>query len=292
MTAGAKERLVQITGSSEENIERAKELIETTIKRNASPDPFEVHNNSFVSNISQTTTETIKTVSPVREDLDSPPTHKSEPKIETTFEPKSHSFIVEVNSDVIHLSTTNYELGVRAQQLLKQSFLLETTVKSTEQEVQNSEKRNSINDCNSGDELEKKVIPTPTPKEEVFAALDSVSKGFSNECKVNRIQRSSSQGTVPIGRTSLRFLSKSVGHDPTPKITYERQFLMECSQNSLSRGRPSVEIMAKIYQKTPEIIRKHYDSGETTNNSTPLHKSQSFTQSFTQSRVLVVDDWK
>lgn len=37
MNPGAKERLVQITGPSEESINYAKSLIEETIKRNASP---------------------------------------------------------------------------------------------------------------------------------------------------------------------------------------------------------------------------------------------------------------
>lgn len=37
MTPGAKERLVQITGPTEESINYAKSLIEETIKRNASP---------------------------------------------------------------------------------------------------------------------------------------------------------------------------------------------------------------------------------------------------------------
>jgi len=54
---GAKERLVQITGPSEEKINYAKQLIEDTIRRNASPVRLEAHEEDGCSSMASSTSD-------------------------------------------------------------------------------------------------------------------------------------------------------------------------------------------------------------------------------------------
>ena len=299
---GAKERIVQITGQREDNIERAKELIETTIKRNASPVPFECPNRTFETNLSQSPNE----VNMENDLFDSNSTICVDVQTQTQ---KGHSFMLNIDGDVIELVSNNFDLGLKAQKLLKQ-LLAEpvghtlrqsfeqpspqtlrhpikeppiTLVQPVNQKPEQSLRRPSLQQI---DKMPKDLNPIKEPLENGLSLIEQTVpelKVKPIEPILHQIQKSSSQGTVPTGRTSLRFMSSqtdlnnSTFNRPKPKITYDRQFLLECAHSPSSIVMSSVEVMAQIYKKTPDIIRKHRKSGENP-NSVGLVKSNSFTQ--------------
>ena len=287
VTAGAKERLVQITGPSEDNIEKAKQLIESTIKRNASPVPLECPNRTFDDKPNQSSSESLDSKQTV--------VQKCDETLETRAEPQmAHTFNVLIESEVIQLSTNNYDLGLRAQHLLEQLLL-----KPNKEKTSSVLNRQSSSDSTSGEDFDKNKanVYKSESKPNLKSDLESASRMAPTDHTVNKIQRSSSQGTVPVGRTSMRFMScsedshKNVRHDSNPTIQYERHFLMECSQLSSSKKMPNIEVMAKIYNKTPEIIRKHNNSGENPNSSA-VQKNLEKSQSFTERKSSLVETWE
>lgn len=263
VTPGAKERLVQITGTTKESIERAKELIENTIKRNASPVPFDCPNKGFDLNQNNETNE--------NELFDTKSGRIAESEHKMQF-----NFNVEVGEDVIQLATNNSSLGLKAKQILQNC--LNPSNKSQKM----IHKFDSLSDSDDNNNEKENVFNTEPKKEKEFQEWKqwSAIKMATIDPKLNQIQRSSSQGTVPMGRTSMRFLSqevpKRVVKESTEKITYDRQFLLSCAESPFSQNISNIEMMTKICTKAPNIIRHN---GAQQNSLIALNKSQSFTQS-------------
>lgn len=69
---GAKERLVQITGSNEESINHAKQLMEDTIRRNASPVRMAPHGGTSTSSLSSSGDEESELTIPLSRSISTP----------------------------------------------------------------------------------------------------------------------------------------------------------------------------------------------------------------------------
>lgn len=69
---GAKERLVQITGSNEESINNAKQLMEDTIRRNASPVRMAPHGGASTSSLSSSGDEDVQVPIPLSRSVSTP----------------------------------------------------------------------------------------------------------------------------------------------------------------------------------------------------------------------------
>jgi len=239
---GAKERVVQIMGPTEENIERAKHLIEETIIRNTSPVPFETYNKPAV-------------------DLDVNHNQKSEviekETIDTTVRPEAlyedkpaFTFTVNVGNDVIQLSTNNYSIGIKAKEVLQNEFCNKSDPKA-DTYCGDDLKEQQMENMRTNDKLEEQVIPADE------------SEYLETDPKLDTIQRQQSyEGKLPIGRTSLRFMCDVKPKlDVNEKIAYEREFLMNCAESPLSQVMDEKEIF-KIQTKTPDILRKNATSDD------------------------------
>jgi hypothetical protein len=261
-----KERLVQITGPTEENIERAKELIESTIKRNASPVPFECSTKpSFDSSVNEIHNEINE-----NEIFESINIENIETLSSDNENKMPYSFTVNIDDEVIQLSTKNYIIGQKAKQMLENLFTSPNKQMLLEERCESS---NSNSNSNSDDILMaankqisniNKTIVNAIKRDDGFSlqrqsSATKINESFGNNS--NKLQRSSSQGNVPIGRTSLRYLNTTVPEVPEyvanrkNVITYDRDFLMKCANLPLSQKMPT--IFSEIADKLPHIIRNN-----------------------------------
>lgn len=281
MTPGTKERLVQIMGPSEDNIERAKELIESTIKRNASPVPFEPLSNSYEMSSQMPDNQILES----NEMFEAPSSvsnsfmdnllenefkskslleneFKSKSLLENEFKPKSYNFSVNVGNETIILKTTNFSLGHKSKQLLDQYF--SSLEKGTSMNVGYEASDSS---GTSDDEVKpKKEVPHINANLAVKSDGHSLQRQYSDTnidesvtTRTQNLQRSSSQGTVPVGRTSMRYMNASFDDVPdsssqNKKLIYDRDFLLNCAHSPLSQQMPL--ILTQIAEKIPLIIRQ------------------------------------
>ncbi len=263
-----KERLVQITGPTEENIERAKELIESTIKRNASPVPFECSTKpSFDSSVNETHNEINE-----NEIFESINIENMENLSSDNENKMSYSFTVNIDDEVIQLSTKNYIIGQKAKQMLENLLTSPNKQMLLEQRCESSNS-NSNSNSNSDDismaankqisNITKNIV-NAIKRDDGFSLQRQSSATKINESfgkNSNQLQRSSSQGNVPIGRTSLRYMNTTVPEVPEyvtnrkNLITYDRDFLMKCKNSPLSQKMPT--IFSEIADKLPHIIRNN-----------------------------------
>jgi hypothetical protein len=281
-----KERLVQITGPTEENIERAKELIESTIKRNASPVPFECSTKpSFDSSFNEIHNEINE-----NEIFESINIENMETLSSINENKMSYSFTVNIDDEVIQLSTKNYIIGQKAKQMLENLFTSPNKHMLLEER---SESSNSNSNSNSDDILIAankqtsnitKTAVNAIKRDDGFSlqrqsSATKINESFGNDS--NQLQRSSSHGNVPIGRTSLRYMNTTVAEVPEyvtndkNVITYDRDFLMKCKNSPLSQKMPT--IFSEIADKLPHIIRNNdtkqspslnlFDSSSNQNNT-------------------------
>jgi len=230
---GAKERMVQIIGPTEENIERAKRLIEDNIRRNTSPVPFDSHDKPINDlNLNEKT---------VLNNEKMAINAKSDAIIDDQM---GFTFTVTVDNEVIKLSTNSYRVGIKAKQLLEEKFAI---------------KYDSESQTCCGDEPKEVSGTTTDPQlydKELMRQQRLKLEAINWETiePISELKDTPSVATVPIGRTSLRFMSNQKSKSKDEKITYDRQFLLNCAELPLSNVLSGEEVM-KLKVKIPEIFR-------------------------------------
>lgn len=132
---GANERLVQITGSGEDNIEKAKQLIEQTILRNASPVRSE-------STSKQTTNE--------NNDNDSEQTEPKNSFVDPSLD--EYQYTVTVGDQTIKITGQNFKFVQKAKLILDE-YLGDAYVR-----------RRSVSSCSSTDDGVVTIGPQDSPR--------------------------------------------------------------------------------------------------------------------------------
>lgn len=290
---GARERLVQITGPAEENINQAKHLIEETIRRNASPvrsdergSIFNSLGGSSSSISSHTSDETLQ--GSKRNTLVHSQSMGDEPIGE-------YRYTVTRGSDALKITGNNLHLVRTAKLVLDEFFngernlnniaqLLGTDISSsTETAVespttvmqQNPVKQSSplqtpTTECESSADVLKGVVTVlrqplfpSSSKEAIENAESGVQPAdLSSKNRRHLFQKTSEDramngddaGPSTPGTTCPALEAVS---DPAPvRCTYTRQFLVQCAASPLSRQTPSN--WSQIVRQSPVVIKKSW----------------------------------
>lgn len=267
MNSGAKERLVQITGPSEDNIERAKSLIEDTIRRNASPVPFEGSMMQSPPAIySQISSGNLNNPSVMSRTTNICETNF----IDTAKSVTPYSFTLNINGESLTVTSTSYSVANRAKALLEEQLHLRYFdmfgIGYEASDSSDSDFGPAKTDFRTIHQQEG-IVPLHDYKTSyALQRQHSSSMIPAGDANGNRhsLQRSASQGAVTIGRTSMRYLNAEV-HDlydyddysesknTKNIISYEREFLMSCSKSPLSQTMP--KYLQELAKTIPDIVR-------------------------------------
>lgn len=290
---GARERLVQITGPAEENINQAKHLIEETIRRNASPvrndergSIFNSLGGSSSSISSHTSDETLQ--GSKRNTLVHSQSMGDEPIGEYRYTVTRGSDALKITGNNLHLVRTaklvldeffNGERNLNniAQLLGTDSNSSETTVDSSTVIVQQQQYK------------QPSPLQTPTTESEAIADVlkgvvtvlrqplfPSSSKEAieSAECGVQPADQSSKNRRHLFQKTSEdRAMNGDDAGPSTPGTTcpapealldpvvparcsYTRQFLVQCAASPLSRLTPSN--WSQVVRQSPVVLKKSW----------------------------------
>ncbi|XP_024218221.1 uncharacterized protein mxt isoform X1 [Halyomorpha halys] len=232
---GAKERLVQITGPNETKIMMARQLIEDTIKRNASP-VREVNivgtkevggsNSSINSSASDESNRLLGSI-----------VSSGKPICLSATE---YKYSVRINEDVINISSTNLEL------LNDAKILLDSTYVDKSAENNNIEDKPTRSDFNySFSGYNSNSIHEP---QEVVS--NDIASNTEKDC-VNESDISSESVTESVHSLLARNNSIVTGM----KKEYSRQFLLDCSTSKASLMKPrNWDYVVNTY---PAIVKEH-----------------------------------
>nr|XP_045605415.1 eukaryotic translation initiation factor 4E-binding protein Mextli-like isoform X9 [Procambarus clarkii] len=237
---GARERLVQITGPTEENINQAKHLIEETIRRNASPvrgdergSIFTTLGGSSSSISSHTSDETLQG------------SRRSGSKRNTLVHSQSmgddplgeYRYTVTHGSDALRITGNNLHL-VRTAKLVLDEFF--------------SGERNLNNIA--------LLLGTDASREAIESAESSGQQGdLSSKNRRALFQKTNGDDAEPsTPGTTCPTLEAVL--DPVPAVParrcYTRDFLVQCAASPLSRLTPVN--WSQVVQQTPVVLKKNW----------------------------------
>ncbi|RWS11625.1 uncharacterized protein B4U79_01639 [Dinothrombium tinctorium] len=303
VNSGAKERLLQITGANEESISRAKYLIEDTIKRNASPIPPE---NQALHSLQQSNYSSSSLHQASVSPSSSLNLARSSSNVDNVFGTPNFPYIqmLTVNNEMIIISSSSTRLGEEARLVLENYFnqsprgskknhkdLMDfarnmgyEASESSDSEIFVANSKEHYNTAYNDEINYRYTIEAPLKPSETVEIQNETSFGYQSshqtQASINTsanvakddpkkpLQRSASQGSLPPGRTSMRYLnvefqvenegeSKQESH-----YIYDRDFLLECAKSPLSNSQPKE--FDKILAEFPEIVR--YDRDDVVQN--------------------------
>ncbi|CAH1389024.1 unnamed protein product [Nezara viridula] len=215
---GAKERLVQITGPNETKIMMARQLIEDTIKRNASP----VREVNIVGTreVGGSNSSINSSASDESSRLLGPTVSVGKPVCLSATE---YKYSVRINEDVINISSTNLELLNDAKILLDSTYV-DKSAENNNNEVKQtrSDFNNSFSNCNSNSIQEPQGMIS-----------NDILSNSEIGC-VNESEKSPESVTESVHSLLARNNSIVTGM----KKEYSRQFLLDCSTSKASLMKP------------------------------------------------------
>ncbi|RWS31178.1 hypothetical protein B4U80_09122 [Leptotrombidium deliense] len=293
VNTGAKERLLQITGPNEESINRAKYLIEDTIKRNASPVPPENQQFHSLRNSNYSSSSLHGGLTPASSNSN---LNRSASNVDNVFgaitaAASTLPFVqaIGVGSEVIIVSSSCGKLSEKAKCILEQHFNTSQSVLKRSVDLHENARNMGYEASESSDsevfvacgkiptnvlanrdtdarspngESLKQAFGYQLPRQTSFhsSQTSTSTTKMDDDCKIS-LQKSSSQGCFPPGRTSMRYLNADFDVDNEEMrsnqkcnlITYERDFLLECSKSEISNYPPAQ--FDFMLDKFPDIIR-------------------------------------
>lgn len=217
---GAKERLVQITGPNETKIMMARQLIEDTIKRNASP----VREVNIVGTreVGGSNSSINSSASDESSRLLGPTVSTGKPVCLSATE---YKYSVRINEDVINISSTNLEL------LNDAKILLDSTYVDKSAENNNNEGKPTRSDFNNS--LPSYNFNSMQEHElQEVTSNDIVPNSFAG-C-VTELDKPQESVTESVHSLLARNNSIVTGM----KKEYSRQFLLDCSTSKASLMKP------------------------------------------------------
>ncbi|KAK8728295.1 hypothetical protein OTU49_009215 [Cherax quadricarinatus] len=261
---GARERLVQITGPAEENINQAKHLIEETIRRNASPvrgdergSIFTTLGGSSSSISSHTSDETLQ--GSKRNTLVHSQSMGDDPLGE-------YRYTVTHGSDVLRITGNNLHLVRTAKLVLDEFFSGERNLNNIALLLGTDASREAIESAESSSQ------PGDQSSKNRRALFQKTSEDRAN---------GDDAGPSTPGTTSP-MLEAVV--DPLPAVParrcYTRAFLVQCASSPLSRLTP--DNWSQVVKQTPIVFKKNWqylsgvvatlnEQGEAAVNSVPSY---------------------
>ncbi|XP_053651045.1 eukaryotic translation initiation factor 4E-binding protein Mextli isoform X7 [Cherax quadricarinatus] len=279
---GARERLVQITGPAEENINQAKHLIEETIRRNASPvrgdergSIFTTLGGSSSSISSHTSDETLQVLRKYLSlDEISLSSRRSGSKRNTLVHSQSmgddplgeYRYTVTHGSDVLRITGNNLHLVRTAKLVLDEFFSGERNLNNIALLLGTDASREAIESAESSSQ------PGDQSSKNRRALFQKTSEDRAN---------GDDAGPSTPGTTSP-MLEAVV--DPLPAVParrcYTRAFLVQCASSPLSRLTP--DNWSQVVKQTPIVFKKNWqylsgvvatlnEQGEAAVNSVPSY---------------------
>ncbi|KAL7648179.1 UNVERIFIED_CONTAM: hypothetical protein RMT77_000082 [Armadillidium vulgare] len=281
---GARERLVQITGGSEDNINQAKHLIEETIRRNASPiRSDDASNRPFIAS----------SCSPVSSRA-SDEVHQD---VSLEDSPVEYRYTVTHDTDIIRITGNNLDFVKTAKLILDEYFGEEKTPQVTST-TSNYNSKTSTNAPSSGGskslsietkgenlseknsslsredvlEINKNSIVTvlrqpliPSSSKDIIESVEIGNNVDSNENVKNRrmLFARTNEGRSNVQQSTFSTEDHSVPASnsmsstsslSTNRIAYSREFLLSCASSPICRTPP--ENWAKLPTVLSPIIKK------------------------------------
>lgn len=253
VVAGAKERLVQITGQTEQSVCQATSLIEETIRRNMSPSPG-----------GETFEKDVALKGPGRRTSDELPNDYSVsemPLLRSNSE--CYKYTINVGGDCIKIYGSNAVLVRTAKIVLDDYFGEHRLTQTTDNIVKDDGQQQSIIRV-----LRQPLLPTAT-KEVIAKAEEADARG--KERRANFAKTTLAKQEVQRERDNMIYDEPEMGNKGL--TVYERDFLLECADDPSSWKEPAN--WPVIVQQFPMLSRQ-VSSGAGWRKSEALKRSLPF----------------
>ncbi|KAK3863600.1 hypothetical protein Pcinc_030644 [Petrolisthes cinctipes] len=267
---GARERLVQITGPAEENINQAKHLIEETIRRNASPVRGDERGSIFTtlggssSSISSHTSDETLQGSKRNTLVHSHHHHQSVGGGVGEESLGEYRYTVTRGQHALRITGNNLHLVRTAKLVLDEFFNGERNLNNIAVLLDTDNSREAI-EC-----AESSIKPGDLSSKNRRALFQKTSQDRASDCV---------GPPSPSSPNSCPFTPDATPPPPA-RLAYSRAFLVQCAASPLSRLTPST--WSQVVRNTPLVLKKSWqylsavvatlnEQGERSINSVPTY---------------------
>jgi len=268
---GAKERLVQITGPAENKINFAKQLIEETIRKNASPVREVEKGHLKGSTSSLTSSDSEDSASAIHDAVITDLPDGGLPYTHTViFGEKS----IDMNSRDLDMLTES-KIVLESYFKKKKSLPANATILvddfASQMIIENSRDVKSPPSLPANNEPSKKEAPNPkvvhssspipSPAKAESKTIQTPVQSAPMPAALTR-QESQTAKPVPPPVQAAPAPAPILKHEKRMRIEYTRQFLMDCSTCPSATALPSKELWDKIHESCSELVKVNHFLGD------------------------------